>query len=398
MSAAKRPRHPDCRPGPLSRDLLGQLVLGVRCDARLVLCGDGGEALAHCRRRRFALILAELNLPQVDGFELLREARLRRSVAEQPFILISDRADQASVRAAVALAPTAYLVKPFQAENLMQRLRGLLLKGDEVVACPLPERDAGENLEAFLERARDSAEGPPLLADVRAASDRCLSAEEHPLRVLEDEFGRDPQITAGLIAAANSAARHVGPACQTLGQALRRLGLGHSLNLVLGFSLQRAIQLGEPLLAERAMHFWDLSQRCADIAWELADAPRRGRRALLYRRAAASPGRPGAAADIAGLVRWRRRAGRGAPRRAAGAFRRQLRLTLRARWRLPLELRRLIAAAYQFGGVLSREELILSLATQAASLPEDDAEQLAESKAARMLGLDGERLAKLLQP
>ncbi|MCO5759839.1 hypothetical protein NHG60_28640, partial [Citrobacter freundii] len=93
--------------------------------------------------------------------------------------------DQASVRAAVALAPTAYLVKPFQAENMMQRLRGLLLKGDEVVACPLPERDAGENLEAFLERARDSAEGAPLLADVRAASDRCLSAEEHPLRVLE---------------------------------------------------------------------------------------------------------------------------------------------------------------------------------------------------------------------
>ncbi|MEZ1355624.1 histidine kinase, partial [Pseudomonas aeruginosa] len=38
------------------------------------------------------------------------------------------------------------------------------------------------------------------------------------------------------------------------------------------------------------------------------------------------------------------------------------------------------------------------LATQAASLPEDDAEQLAEGKAARMLGLDGERLAKLLQP
>ncbi len=48
--------------------------------------------------------------------------------------------------------------------------------------------------------------------------------------------------------------------------------------------------------------------------------------------------------------------------------------------------------------MLSREELILSLATQAASLPEDDAEQLAESKAARMLGLDGERLVKLLQP
>ena len=87
MSAAKKaPVILIADPDPWSRDLLGQLVLGVRCDARLVLCGDGGEALAHCRRRRFALILAELNLPQVDGFELLREARLRRSVAEQPSV------------------------------------------------------------------------------------------------------------------------------------------------------------------------------------------------------------------------------------------------------------------------------------------------------------------------
>ena len=273
-----------------------------------------------------------------------------------------------------------------------------MLKGDEVVACPLPERDAGENLEAFLERARDSAEGAPLLADVRAASDRCLSVEEHPLRVLEDEFGRDPQITAGLIAAANSAARHVGPACQTLGQALRRLGLGHSLNLVLGFSLQRAIQLGEPLLAERAMHFWDLSQRCADIAWELADAlgadvERCYTAGLLHRL--------GDLALLRTLQDWCD--GGGALDEARldellGRFGASFGSALRARWRLPLELRRLIAAAYQFGGVLSREELILSLATQAASLPEDDAEQLAESKAARMLGLDGERLAKLLQP
>ncbi|RQE74017.1 HDOD domain-containing protein [Pseudomonas aeruginosa] len=314
MSAAKKaPVILIADPDPWSRDLLGQLVLGVRCDARLVLCGDGGEALAHCRRRRFALILAELNLPQVDGFELLREARLRRSVAEQPFILISDRADQASVRAAVALAPTAYLVKPFQAENLMQRLRGLLLKGDEVVACPLPERDAGENLEAFLERARDSAEGAPLLA-------------------------------------------------------------------------------------ERAMHFWDLSQRCADIAWELADAlgadvERCYTAGLLHRL--------GDLALLRTLQDWCD--GGGALDEARldellGRFGASFGSALRARWRLPLELRRLIAAAYQFGGVLSREELILSLATQAASLPEDDAEQLAESKAARMLGLDGERLAKLLQP
>ncbi|OTF02110.1 histidine kinase, partial [Pseudomonas aeruginosa] len=148
-------------------------------------------------------------------------------------------------------------------------------------------------------------------------------------------------------------------------------------NLVLGFSLQRAIQLGEPLLAERAMHFWDLSQRCADIAWELADAlgadvERCYTAGLLHRL--------GDLALLRTLQDWCD--GGGALDEARldellGRFGASFGSALRARWRLPLELRRLIAAAYQFGGVLSREELILSLASQAASLPEDDAEQLA---------------------
>lgn len=64
MSAAKKtPVILIVDSGPWSRDLLGQLVFGVRCGARLVLYGDGRETLAHCRCRRFALILAELNLP-----------------------------------------------------------------------------------------------------------------------------------------------------------------------------------------------------------------------------------------------------------------------------------------------------------------------------------------------
>lgn len=48
--------------------------------------------------------------------------------------------------------------------------------------------------------------------------------------------------------------------------------------------------------------------------------------------------------------------------------------------------------------MFSREKPIFDLATQAVSLPEDSAEQLAESKATRIFGLDSERLTKLLQP
>lgn len=65
---------------PWSRELLGQLVLSVRCDATVEFCEDGDAAIDACRRRPFALILAERELPGSDGLELLRQVRLGLSL------------------------------------------------------------------------------------------------------------------------------------------------------------------------------------------------------------------------------------------------------------------------------------------------------------------------------
>lgn len=72
--------------------------------------------------------------------------------------------------------------------------------------------------------------------------------------------------------------------------------------------------------------------------------------------------------------------------------------SLRTRWRLPLELRELIAATYQLGGgVYSREALVLSLAAQWARLPADeDPEALLDSRAARLLRVSAEHLRAAL--
>ena len=71
---------------------------------------------------------------------------------------------------------------------------------------------------------------------------------------------------------------------------------------------------------------------------------------------------------------------------------------LRTRWRLPLELRELIAATYQLGGgVYSREALVLSLAAQWARLSVDeDPEALLDSRAARLLRVSVEHLRAAL--
>ncbi|MNG09354.1 hypothetical protein D3C84_927720 [compost metagenome] len=70
---------------------------------------------------------------------------------------------------------------------------------------------------------------------------------------------------------------------------------------------------------------------------------------------------------------------------------------LRTRWRLPLELRELIAAVYQLGGgVYSREALVMNMAAQLARLTEHEGvEALAKSRAARLLKIGLPELMRL---
>ncbi|MGU7895935.1 HDOD domain-containing protein, partial [Escherichia coli] len=89
---------------------------------------------------------------------------------------------------------------------LRQRLEEQLLKGGEAVSCAVTPLRAGMTLAAFIEEHRATADGGPLFADVQQAIKRALNPQGLDLRVLEEEVRSDPQITAVLIAAANSAA------------------------------------------------------------------------------------------------------------------------------------------------------------------------------------------------
>lgn len=382
---------------PWSRELLGQLVLSVRGDASVQFCEDGLAAIDACRRQTFALVLAERELPGSDGLELLRQVRaMRRGPAAQPFILISAKADAASVRAALPLAPTAYLVNPFNAENLRQRLRALLLTPGENVVRELPTLEQNLSLERFLQTERDATDGAPLMGDVGKAVNRCMEARDIDLESLEQEFSHDPQITACLISAANSAARHVGMPCQTLLQALSRLGVAHALNLMLAVALQRAATLDDSLLKERAERFWQLSRDSADGAFALAeslgaDADRCFTAGLLHCL--------GDLALLRSLQDWSSAGGALSEREVDDALAEHgagFGSALRTRWRLPLELRNLVAAAYAIdNGVFSREALIVNLAATAARLPEAELPGLAEHKAVRMLRLTPAQLGFL---
>ncbi|MBV4548270.1 response regulator [Pseudomonas triticicola] len=373
---------------PWSRDLLKQVLLNVRCDARLDLCADGQQALSLLSEVPYDLAIVDWELPGIDGLHVLRSVRQRKRNPPLPFILMSSRNDSASVREAIPLAPTAYLTKPLNMEGLTERLQGLLLNAGEAVVCEVPVLAPGMTLSVFLERRREQADGAPLMTDVQVAVKRSLNPEGLDLKLLEEEVRTDPQITAVLIAAANSAAQHYGAPVQTLAQALHRLGTGQSMNLILGLALKRSARLSDPCLADYAERYWGLSLHTAEYARTLArlldlDQERCYCAGMLHRL--------GDLALLRCLQEWQQAGGELDELEEVGEalakFGASYGSALRTRWRLPLELRELIASAYQLGGgVYSREALVMHMAAQMARLTEHEGvEELAKSRTARLL-------------
>lgn len=391
MTAVELPAAPRvliAEADPWSRDLLKQVLLNVRCDARLDLCADGQQALSMLGEIPYDLAIVDWELPGVDGLNVLRNVRQRKRNPPLPFILMSSRNDSASVREAIPLAPTAYLTKPLNMESLTERLQGLLLNAGEEVFCEMPALAPGMTLSVFLERRREQADGAPLMTDVQLAVKRSLNPGGLDLKLLEEEVRTDPQITAVLIAAANSAAQHHGAPVQTLAQALHRLGTGQSMNLILGLALKRSARLSDPCLADYAERYWELSLHTAEYARTLA------RLLDLDQERCYCAGMLHCLGDLAllrCLQEWQQAGGTldewEEVGEALAEFGAAYGSALRTRWRLPLELRELIAAVYQLGGgVYSREALVMNMAAQMARLTEHEGiEKLAKSRTARLL-------------
>ncbi|MDH0749428.1 response regulator [Pseudomonas sp. GD03842] len=382
---------------PWAREMLSELVLNVRCDAQLDVCTDGKQAIELMRGYIPDLVIASRELPGVDGLSLLRGVRLLKRQPPVRFILLSNRNDSASVREAVQLAPTAYLTRPLNIDNLRQRLEHLLLKDGAQVACEVPALAPGVGLDAFLEQRRELADGGPLYVDVRDVLARSRSPAGVDLKALEHELIEDPHVTAVLIAAANSASQHQGKPQQTLGQALSVLGGVQSANLVQGLALKRGAILTDAALILQASDIWDVSRRTAGYAQILA------RSLELDHERCYCAGLLRGLGDLSVircLQEWLQGGGKlddvtiaHALEHYAAAFG----SALRTRWRLPLELRELIAAVYQYNtGVYTREVLAMNLAGQMGRLnQEDPVEALAKSKSARLLKINASDLERV---
>lgn len=109
---------------PASRQLLGQLL--ERDGYRVIAVADGEAAIRSVGEHSPDLVLLDVGLPRLDGYEVTRQLRRDPRTATLPVLLITGRTHPDDVVAGLDAGADDFLRKPFDRAELMARIRGAL--------------------------------------------------------------------------------------------------------------------------------------------------------------------------------------------------------------------------------------------------------------------------------
>jgi two-component system alkaline phosphatase synthesis response regulator PhoP len=84
------------------------------------------EALRLLPSYRPDLIISDLKMGEMDGFEMMEQIRKQRETKQIPFIYVTSFDDEDSARKAKNLGATAYITKPFDLDELLRLIRSTL--------------------------------------------------------------------------------------------------------------------------------------------------------------------------------------------------------------------------------------------------------------------------------
>jgi chemosensory pili system protein ChpA (sensor histidine kinase/response regulator) len=89
----------------------------------VVMAKDGVEALERLKEARPAVMLVDIEMPRMDGFELTRLVRSSGTLKDIPIIMITSRAADKHRSLAADLGVNVFLGKPYSEQELLQHLQ-----------------------------------------------------------------------------------------------------------------------------------------------------------------------------------------------------------------------------------------------------------------------------------
>ena len=103
------------------------LERGLRAESHIVrVCRTGTDGFEQAKSGDAELILLDVMLPYVDGFELIARLRSKSAWTDVPVIMLTSKSQEQTIVRALDAGANDYVVKPFRPDELMARLRRLL--------------------------------------------------------------------------------------------------------------------------------------------------------------------------------------------------------------------------------------------------------------------------------
>ncbi len=93
---------------------------------RVIEAGDGLEALEALKTQKVGLILSDINMPNMDGLQFLSAVKANDAVKNVPVIMVTTEGGSSKVMEAVNLGAIGYVRKPFTAEQIKEKLAGII--------------------------------------------------------------------------------------------------------------------------------------------------------------------------------------------------------------------------------------------------------------------------------
>ncbi len=89
---------------------------------------DGSQGLAMLRRQTFDFVVSDWNMPNMDGLEMLKHIRADPKLAKLPVLMVTAEAKKENIIAAARAGANGYVVKPFTATILDEKLNKIFEK------------------------------------------------------------------------------------------------------------------------------------------------------------------------------------------------------------------------------------------------------------------------------
>ncbi len=201
---------------------------------------DGMEAWEKIQSGSYNLVLSDWNMPRMDGNQLLNKMKAEERTNKIAFLMLTVRKDVESVASAVKAGVSDYVIKPFDKALLIQKIEKLMggpahRQADPMKnawAPPADDVDLKSISVNIMELIGKGEVTLPAMPQIIFTIEETLRKEDADIHSLSELIEMDPGISSRLISVSNSVYYSGGKECTQVEEAISRLGMDETRELV----------------------------------------------------------------------------------------------------------------------------------------------------------------------